>query len=75
MVPVKVGVSVGRETQIVENRRITLWDGSTVDVRRAYSLPSDKDVVSVGPVNPEIVILCLERLDGELFAVVYNFAF
>ena len=49
MVPVKVGVSVGRETQIAENRRFTLRDGSTVEVRRAYFLPSYKDVVSVGP--------------------------
>ena len=74
MVPVKVGVGVGRETRIMENRRLILKDGSTVDVRRAYSLPSDKDVVSVGPVDPEIGILRLDRLDGQPLAVVYNFA-
>ena len=74
MVPVKVGVGVGRETRIMENRRLMLRDGSTVDVRRAYSLPSDKDVVSVGPVDPEIGILRLDRLDGKPLALVYNFA-
>jgi len=74
LVPVKTGAGVGRETRIMENRRLRLKNGREVDVRRAYSLPSDKEVAAVGPVDPEIGVLRLDRLDGKPLAVVYNFA-
>jgi len=74
LVPVKVGAGVGRETRIMENRRLILKSGREVDVRHAYSLPPDDQVASVGPVDPEIGILRLDRLDGKPLAVVYNFA-
>jgi hypothetical protein len=74
MVPVKVGVGVGHEDRIMENRRLRLKDGSEADVRHAYSLPPDEEVVGVGPVDPQIGILRLDRQDGRALAVVYNFA-
>ena len=74
LVPVKAGAGVGRETRIMENRRLILKNGRTVDVRHAYSLPPDAQVAAVGPVDPEIGILRLDRLDGKPLAVVYNFA-
>ena len=37
LVPVKAGAGVGRETRIMENRRLILKNGRTVDVRHAYS--------------------------------------
>jgi len=74
LVPVKAGAGVGRETRIMENRRLILKDGRTVDVRHAYSLPPDELVAAVGPVDPEIGVLRLDRLDGKPLAVVYNFA-
>ena len=75
MVPVKVGVGVGHEDRIMENRRLRLKSGGEADVRHAYSLPPDDEVVDVGPVDPQIGLLRLDRLDdGRTLAVVYNFA-
>lgn len=74
LVPVRVGAGVGHEDRIMENRRIVLKSGREADVRRAYSLPPDEEIASVGPVDPEIGILRVDRLDGQTLAVVYNFA-
>jgi hypothetical protein len=74
MVPVRVGVGVGHEDRISENRRLKLKDGREVDVRHAYSMPADEDVADVGPIDPQIGVLRLDRLDGRPLAVVYNFS-
>ena len=74
LVPVRAGAGRGREDRIMENRRLKMQDGSEVDIRRAYAMPRDEDVVAVGPVDPEIGLLRLDRTDGRPFAVVYNFA-
>ncbi|MCC6591537.1 MAG: hypothetical protein IT168_32925 [Bryobacterales bacterium] len=72
--PVKVGAGHGFENRIQENRRMWLKDGTQADVRRAYSMPRDEDVVSTGPIDPEIGILRIDRTDGRPLAVLYNFA-
>jgi hypothetical protein len=72
--PVTVGVGRGREDRVSENRRLKLKSGREADVRHAYSLPPDDEVVGVGPIDPEIGLLRLDRLDGRTLAVVYNFA-
>lgn len=74
MVPVRVGAGAGHEDRIMENRRLKLKNGEEADVRHAYSLPPDEEVAEVGPVDPEIGILRLDRTDGRTLAVVYNFA-
>ncbi len=74
LVPVTVGVGTGREDRIMINRRIKMKDGREIDVRHAYSLPPDDEVAEVGPVDPEIGVLRLDRADGRTLAVVYNFA-
>jgi len=74
MVPVRIGAGVGHENRIMENRRLRLKNGREADVRHAYSLPPDEAVVGVGPVDPQIGILRLDRQDGQTLAVVYNFA-
>ncbi|WP_010588072.1 hypothetical protein [Schlesneria paludicola] len=79
LVPVKVGSGRGHENRIMENRRFKLKNGREVDARHAYSMPLDEDVAEVGPVDPEIGILRLDRIDdgpqqGQTVAVVYNFA-
>jgi hypothetical protein len=74
MVPVRIGVGAGHEDRIMENRRLKLKSGQTVDVRHAYSLPPDDEVAEVGPVDPQIGVLRLDREDGRTLAVVYNFA-
>ncbi len=74
MVPVRVGAGTGHEDRIMENRRLPLKNGGEADVRHAYSMPPDDEVAGVGPVDPEIGILKLERENGQTFAIVYNFA-
>lgn len=74
MVPVRLGVGMGSEDSIMENRRLILKSGRTADVRHAYSLPPDDEVAAVGPVDPQIGVLKLDKLDGQTLAVVYNFA-
>ncbi len=74
LVLVRAGAGRGREDRIMENRRMYLKNGRQTDVRRAYAMPRDEDVVSTGPVDPEIGLLRLDRLDGRPLAVLYNFA-
>ncbi len=74
LVEVRTGVGIGREDRIMENRRLKLKNGTVVDVRHAYSMPADENVAEVGPIDPEIGILRLDRMDGSNLAVVYNFA-
>ncbi|QDU64175.1 Neutral/alkaline non-lysosomal ceramidase [Planctomycetes bacterium Pan216] len=72
--PVDVGVATAREDRISENRRLRMKDGSEVDMRRAYSLPPDEEVAGVGPIDPEVGVLRIDRKDGTPLAVLYNFA-
>ena len=74
MVPVKVGAGTGYEGRISENRRLKMKDGSEVDMRRAYAMPRDEDVAGVGPIDPQIGLLRIDREDGRPLAVLYNFA-
>ena len=74
MVPVTAGVGTGHEDRIMENRRLKLKNGREADVRRAYSLPPDEQIAEVGPVDPQIGILRLDKEDGQTLAVLYNFA-
>lgn len=74
LVPVKAGAGAATETRISENRRLKMKDGSTVDMRRAYSMPRDEDVAAVGPIDPQVALLRLDRMDGTPLAVLYQFA-
>ena len=74
LVPVKVRAGVGHEGRISENRRMFLKDGTQSDMRRAYSMPRDEDVLTTGPIDPQIGLLRIDRADGVPFAVVYQFA-
>jgi hypothetical protein len=74
MVPVHIGVGRGHEDRIMANRRLIMKDGREIDVRHAYSMPPDHEVASVGPLDPEIGVLRIDRTDGRVLAVLYNFA-
>lgn len=74
LTPVWVGAGRGTEDRIQENRRIRLKDGSETDVRRAYSMPFDNEVASVGPIDPEIGLLRLDHTNGTPLVALYNFA-
>lgn len=71
---VKAGAGSANERRISENRRLLLKDGTQVDMRRAYALPRDEDVASVGPIDPQVGLVRLDREDGRPLAVIYNFA-
>ncbi|MCA9070787.1 MAG: hypothetical protein KDA84_17780, partial [Planctomycetaceae bacterium] len=72
--PVTVGMGIGKEDRIMENRRLELKSGRTVDVRHAYSLPPNEEIAKVGPVDPQVGVLRLDLKNGTPLAVVYNFA-
>lgn len=74
LTPVRAGSGVGEERRISENRRLAMKDGSEADMRRAYSMPRDEDVAGVGPIDPRVGVLRLDRDDGAPLAVVYQFA-
>ncbi len=74
LVPVRVGAGSAKEDRISENRRLKMKDGSEVDMRRAYSMPRDEEVASVGPIDPQVGLLRLDRMDGTPLAVLYQFA-
>jgi hypothetical protein len=74
LVPVTVGAGVGHENRIMENRRVRLKNGREADIRQAYALPADEEIAGLGPVDPEIGVLRLDRLSGQTLAVVFNFA-
>lgn len=72
--PVHVGSGTGHENRIMENRRLLLHTGVEADVRHAYALPPDEEVKAIGPVDPEIGVVRLDRPDGSTLAVIFNFA-
>jgi hypothetical protein len=74
LVPVKAAAGTCEERRISENRRLKMKDGSEVDMRRAYAMPRDEDIASVGPIDPQVGLLRLDRLDGTALAIVYQFA-
>jgi hypothetical protein len=74
MVPVKIGICKGREDRITMNRRLQLKGGKEWTIRRANPSPHDEDVTGVGPMDPEIGILRVDRVEGGTLAVLYNFA-
>lgn len=74
MVPVRVGAGKGYENRITENRRLQLKSGGEWTIRQANPLPPDSEVAGIGPVDPEIGILRLDKKNGETLAVLYNFA-
>lgn len=74
MVPVKAGAGRGQENRVSENRRLKLKNGSETDVRHAYSVAPDEEVAGIGPIDPEIGLLRLDKQNGQPLAVIYNFA-
>ena len=74
LVAVKAGTGTASEARISENRRVDLVDGSQADMRRAYSMPADDAIAAIAPIDPQVGLLELDRLDGSPLAVVYLFA-
>lgn len=74
MTPAKVGAGVGHEDRIMINRTLRLKNGKHWTIRHANPCPPDDEVAGLGPIDPQIGILRIDRTDGQPLAVVYNFA-
>lgn len=74
MIPVKTGFGRTREERIIINRSLKLKDGGHWTIRHANPCPPDEAVEDVSPIDPEVGVLRIDRLDGRPFAIVYNFA-
>ncbi len=74
LTPVRVGCGTGHEDRIMMNRALRLKNGLHWTIRHSNPCPPDEEVAGVGPVDPEIGVLRIDRLDGRPLAVVYNFA-
>ena len=74
MTAVTVGAGAGHEDRISMNRTLILKDGKAWTIRHTNPCPPDDEVAGVGPIDPEIGILRIDRVDGRPLAVVYNFA-
>ena len=74
MTPVTVGIGVGHEDRLTINRTLRLKNGRNWSIRMGNPCPPDEDVAELGPIDPEIGILRIDRTDGRPLAVVYNFA-
>ncbi len=72
--PARVGTGRGQEDRIIINRTLRLKNGLAWTVRHSNPCPPDEDVESLGPIDPEIGLLRVDRLDGSPLAVVYNYA-
>jgi hypothetical protein len=74
MTAVTVGTGVGHEDRFTINRTLRLKNGKHWTIRHAYPCPPDEEVAGLGPLDPDIGILRLDRLGGQPLAVVFNFA-
>ena len=72
--PVKVGAGTGFENRFAMNRRIRLKDGKVFTIRHANPNMPDDQIAGLGEIDPEIGILKMQRRDGTIKAVVYNYA-
>ena len=74
LVPVRLAAGRGRCDRVSENRRYKLRSGGEADARHAYALPPSEEVAGIGPIDPDVGVLRLERETGGVLAAVYNFA-
>ncbi len=74
MVPVKIGTGIGYEDELTMSHTLKLKNGKDWSIRFANPCPPESDVAGVGPIDPEIGILRIDKADGKTLAVLYNFA-
>lgn len=71
MTPVKLGVGAGHEDTLTLNRTFVMKDGTDYSWRPE---PPGEEIERLRPIDPEIGIIRIDRLDGSPFAVLYDFA-
>lgn len=74
LTPVKIGAGAGHEDRLTINRNVRMKSGKDWPIRMWEPCPPDDEIESLGPIDPEIGIIRIDRLDGRPLAVVYNFA-
>jgi hypothetical protein len=74
MKPAKIGSGTGHEDRITINRTLRLKNGKAWTIRHTNPCPPDDEVAGIGPIDPEIGIIRIDRMDDTPLAVVYNFA-
>lgn len=74
LIEVRVGAGRGREDRVTMNRTLRLRNGKHWTIRHANPCPPDEEVSGVGPHDPEIGILRVDRVDGSPLALIYNYA-
>ncbi|MHB9025672.1 MAG: hypothetical protein ACYC7E_16125 [Armatimonadota bacterium] len=71
MTPVTIGVGAGFENTLSINRTFVMKDGADYSWRPE---PPGDEIEKLRPIDPEIGILRIDRLDGRPLAVVYDYA-
>lgn len=74
MVPVRIGSASSEQRQLTINRTLMMKDGTDYTLRICNPYPPDDEVEALRPVDPEVCVLRVDRLDGTPLAVLYNFA-
>lgn len=69
-----VAVASRHEDRLTFNRTLRMKDGTDYTIRGCNPYPPDEEVESLRPIDPEVGVLRIDRLDGTPLAVVYNFA-
>jgi hypothetical protein len=67
----QVGHGVGREDRVVFNRRYRMKDGT---VRTNPGVGNTEVVEAVGPVDPDVSVLCLREPHGRTMGLMANYA-
>ena len=71
MTPVVIGVGAGHENSLTINRTFVMKNGTDYSWRPE---PPGDEIERLRPIDPEIGILRIDRLDGSPLAVLYDFA-
>lgn len=74
MTPIRIGMGVGKEERVSQNRRLQLKNGREADYRHAYSLPPDEEIESIGPIDPDVTVLKVVSLNNKVQGLIYHFA-
>lgn len=69
--PAQIGFGCAQEDRVVFNRRFQMRDGS---VRTNPGVGNPDVVASVGEVDPDIGVLCLQDLEGQPMGLLANYA-